>query len=1008
MWGKNVKLRWKTLGIVVITIVSLVGILFIVSQIIMQKGVADMEQKITSQDINRVLETIDNELSNLNATTLDYAAWDDTYAFIQDNNTDYINANLVNTTCINLRLNFMLFFNSTDKLVIGKAVNLQNGSEIPVPQGLLEHFGNDSFLLHHTNTESSATGIVLLPEGPILVASRPILTSQYEGPIRGALVTGRFFDALESSYLFRTTLVPLILQEINSSPISPDFQKANTSLSKESPIFIQSLNDKRIAGYALLEDVHGNPVLILRADMPRDLYAQGQASILYVILSLVAVGVVFGTLTMLLLERFVLSRLSRLSTDVGKISKSGDLSARVSVVGKDELSSLSEEINGMLSALGQTGETLCESEVRFRRITENMLDLVSQIDMKGVFQYVSPSHKRALGYDSEYFIGKSIFDLMHPDDINRVKEAILESVCSHSWGMLEFRYKHADGHYLWFEGTANFLVDDKGEVIGAVISTRDITERKNAEKALLESQQKFERLFKNQPDPTIFADLNDHFLDVNPRFAEVFGYSPDEVRGKAVDDLLVPEDRKTEAQMLTKKGMEEYVSYETIRKRKDGSLIPVSISAAPIIVKGQFTGNVVTYKDVTERQKMEEALRESEERLRQLIEYAPDAIYMNDLNGTFLDGNKQVELMIGYKKEELVGRNLLEAGVLLEKYAQKSIEDLMKNSRGERSGPDEYELKRKDGDTIWAEISTFPVKRGEKIEVMGIARDITQRKQMQRKLEEYSQQLEVLVEKRTRQLKETQEQLVKAERLATIGQVAAMVGHDLRNPLTGISGAAYYLKTKLGPKDDRKITEMLEFIEKDIQYSNKIITDLMEYSREIRLELTETTPKSIIAEALSVVQIPEKVQLLDETENEPKIKIDIDKMKRVFGNLIKNALEAMPQGGKLTVSSRTSDGNIEFIFTDSGTGMAKEVLGRIWTPFFTTKAKGMGLGLAICKRIIEAHQGKIYVESVVGEGTTFAVTVPLEPKPKADGGEKVWVNLPESLLSTTTKASEQS
>jgi signal transduction histidine kinase len=252
-------------------------------------------------------------------------------------------------------------------------------------------------------------------------------------------------------------------------------------------------------------------------------------------------------------------------------------------------------------------------------------------------------------------------------------------------------------------------------------------------------------------------------------------------------------------------------------------------------------------------------------------------------------------------------------------------------------------------------------------------------------------------------LKDTQEQLLKAERLATIGQIAAMVGHDLRNPLTSISIAAYYLKTKLGAKAE-KMTEMLEVIEKDVQYSNRIITDLMDYSREIKLELTETTPKSIIAESVSLIQIPEKVQLEDSTLNEPRIRIDIDKMKRVFANFIKNAFDAMPQGGKLTISSRAAGGDVEFMLNDTGVGMAKEVSEKIWTPFFTTKAKGMGLGLAICRRIIEAHQGKISVNSIIGEGTTFTVTIPLEPKPKAEGGEKAWVNVPESLLSTTTKA----
>jgi PAS domain S-box-containing protein len=377
----------------------------------------------------------------------------------------------------------------------------------------------------------------------------------------------------------------------------------------------------------------------------------------------------------------------------------------------------------------------------------------------------------------------------------------------------------------------------------------NITERKQAEQAIQESQEKFKRLFMDNPEAAVYVDPDFHILDVNPRFTKLFGYSLEEIKGKHIDDVVVPKDKIGEAEILDRKGLEGQFYHETVRKKKDGSLIPVSISIAPIRFEGKLVGTVGLYKDITER------------------------------------------------------------------------------------------------------------------------------KQMEKKLEEYYQHLEELVEKRTRQLKEAQEQLIKSERLAAIGQVAAMVGHDIRNPLTGIKGAAYYLKTKLGPKMDEKAREMLEIIDKDVEHSNKIITDLMEYSKEIRLELTETTPKSIVREALSLVEVPENAQVLDLTQSEPKIKMDVEKMKRVFDNLVKNAVDAMPNGGKLTITSRESDGNVELAFADTGIGMTKEIMEKIWTPFFTTKARGMGLGLAICKRIIEAHRGKISVESMVGKGTTFTVTV---------------------------------
>lgn len=270
-------------------------------------------------------------------------------------------------------------------------------------------------------------------------------------------------------------------------------------------------------------------------------------------------------------------------------------------------------------------------------------------------------------------------------------------------------------------------------------------------------------------------------------------------------------------------------------------------------------------------------------------------------------------------------------------------------------------------------------------------------------VKEYADQLELKVKRRTQELVTVQNKLLKTERLAAIGEIAAMVGHDLRNPLTGITGATYYLKMKLGAKMNRKETEMLDLIEKDIDYSNKIVNDLLDYSREITLELKNTTPKSIVKDVLSLVSIPDKVEIVDLTHNKPQITVDVEKLKRVFVNIIRNAFDAMPKDGKLIISSREKDGNVEIEFTDNGTGMTDDVFRRLWSPLFTTKARGMGFGLPICRRVVEAHGGNISVKSSVGKGTTFIVNLPIKCKPER-GGEKVWVNTPESLLSTTMRA----
>ena len=284
------------------------------------------------------------------------------------------------------------------------------------------------------------------------------------------------------------------------------------------------------------------------------------------------------------------------------------------------------------------------------------------------------------------------------------------------------------------------------------------------------------------------------------------------------------------------------------------------------------------------------------------------------------------------------------------------------------------------------------------------AKLIEELEKARKELKEYAEQLELKVQERTRELKESQEKLLKAERLAAIGQLAGQVGHDLRNPLTGILGAAYYLKRTLTNLDE-KCRKMLEIIEKDAKYANKIIEDLLEFSREyVHLNPITTSIRHLVDNALTKVTVPDNVKIMNLTSFKHKVEVDADHMIRVFVNLITNAIDAMPNGGVLRIWSRISDKHVKVFFKDTGIGIPKENLDKIWGPLFTTKAKGMGLGLSICKRIVEAHGGKITVKSKVGAGTTFTVIIPLKPKLKEKGGEKVWVNPPESLLSTTTKA----
>ena len=240
--------------------------------------------------------------------------------------------------------------------------------------------------------------------------------------------------------------------------------------------------------------------------------------------------------------------------------------------------------------------------------------------------------------------------------------------------------------------------------------------------------------------------------------------------------------------------------------------------------------------------------------------------------------------------------------------------------------------------------------------------------------------LENLVSERTEELKRTQAIVVKSEKFAVIGEAATIMAHDLRNPLQGISNATYFLKTKMGSNISAKEEKMIKLIENNINYAENILGDLLEYSKELNLEINEFFLFELIEKALSFIEVPENIYINKFIPPKIRINVDFQKFTRALVNLLDNATDAIPHGGKISITGKEYDKITEIIITDSGEGIPKDILEKVGKPFFTTKAKGIGLGLSISHRIIEAHLGKISIDSNIGTGTTITITLPIKPK----------------------------
>jgi len=234
-----------------------------------------------------------------------------------------------------------------------------------------------------------------------------------------------------------------------------------------------------------------------------------------------------------------------------------------------------------------------------------------------------------------------------------------------------------------------------------------------------------------------------------------------------------------------------------------------------------------------------------------------------------------------------------------------------------------------------------------------------------------------------RDLRETQEQLIRSEKLAAIGKLAGGVGHELRNPLGAIKNAVYYIRGKLAnselAKTEPRIMEFLGIVDDEISSSNKIISDLLNFSRVGKPAVSPAKIRDVMEDTLSHITLPEGVQVINELDaGLPEVEIDADQIRQVFVNIATNAIQSMPEGGKLTIGARKRDKFLEIAISDTGDGISEELIGKIFDPLFTTRAKGIGLGLAVCKSIIDRHGGAIDVESKAGGGTTFRVKLPLK------------------------------
>jgi len=660
--------------------------------------------------------------------------------------------------------------------------------------------------------------------------------------------------------------------------------------------------------------------------------------------------------------------------------------------------SIKRELEKTQQELEVSRDQLTRAEYNFKSLVNVIADPVVIVDHKGYFLEVNDKIGELTGFSKEELLGKNF---MKTDIVTTKSKAILmTNLAKRMMGInvkpYEIEANTKSGETINLEVNAE-KIEYEGKGADLVLF-RDITERKMMEeklakyaeqleeevkertKTLKENEEKLRSIFNSSPDAIAVFDLKGKIVECNKATLDFLGLSTkDEIIGKNGLIFIAKKDlQKVRETMKNILEVGPLINVEYAALNKDGYEFPAEFSASAIKEhSGNPTGFVTIIKDITERKRREDELYKSETKNKAILNAIPDLMWRMNKDGVFLEFIPTKDFPTLIPPEQILGKNIHD--VAPKWFAQKAMQYAKQAFQTNEIQIFDYQLPFTLGSDDMHDYEARLVVGGED-EILSIVRDITERKRMENELRRYSEQLEELVEERTIALKESQERLVKTERLAAIGQAATMVGHDLRNPLQAIENGIYYINTELSNHPiSQKTTETLQAIHNSVDYADNIVKDLQSFASKREPLFMEIDINALVKETFSHVKTPETVETVIELGELPKIEADKDMMKRIFVNLAVNGIQALNEkGGILKVSTKETNGFIEVKFKDTGIGIKKEDKPKLFTPFFTTKAQGMGVGLSICKRFVELHDGSVNVESEEGKGSIFTVMLPIQ------------------------------
>jgi len=600
------------------------------------------------------------------------------------------------------------------------------------------------------------------------------------------------------------------------------------------------------------------------------------------------------------------------------------------------------------------------------------------VGLDGHWLRINSALRQIVGYSEEDLLATNFQSITHPDDLaadlNYVRQMLRREIRSYQ---MEKRYFHKKGHALWVLLSVTLVCDADNNPLFFFSQVQDITERKRAEEALREIDERFQAFLNNSPSPIFIKDTEGRYVIVNRRFETALRVRQEDIRGKTDAEVFAPGQaaafRAHDLQVLRAGASMEF---EEVAQHEDGPHTSIVCKFPLLDAEGTVyaTGGIAT--DITQRKLMEEALRRSEARYRELLDNTAYGIYHCAPDGQLLEANPALASMLGYSsKEELLTLNLAND---IYRNPEDCARLIQLSRQSGRLREAEAVWRRKDGKPITVRINgrTLRDDRGELLGAEGIVENLTEWRELER-------------------------QFRQAQKMEAVGRLAGGIAHDFNNLLTVISGHTEILSSLI--EQDERPRRSVEQIGKAAGRAASLTRQLLAFSRMQILQPKVLDLNVVVAELSKMLPslIGEDIGLIFAPEPKlGRVKADPGQIEQVIMNLAVNARDAMPQGGKLVIQTKNFAMDADYARThppaipgqyamltvsDTGHGMDAETQSRIFEPFFTTKeqGKGTGLGLATVYGIVKQSGGFIWVYSEPGQGTRFEIYLPRVDEPIA-------------------------